>query len=118
MGYFNFALSLQAAPLDPSLSSFGRIVTFLLYPEALVSQWLGQLPLQLLGSIKSISVMGEYTVVPHWSLESTREGLMECHISLLMSLQLAKVHWQLVGDKCLFFNLIIILWINTLQAVL
>lgn len=113
MGYFSFALSLQAAPLDPSLSSCGRIVTFLLYPEALVSQWLGQLPLQLLGSIKSISVMGEYTVVPDWSPESTRGGLMECHVSLLMSL-----HWQLVGDERLFFNSIIILWINTLQAVL
>ena len=84
VGYFIFALSLQAAPLVSSLSSCGRIVTFLLYPEVLVSQWLGKLPLQLLGSSKSISVMGEYTVVPNWSLESTCGGLMECHTSLLM----------------------------------
>ena len=32
--------------------------------------------------------------------------------------QLATVHWQLVDDERLFFNLIVILWINTLQAVL
>lgn len=71
-------LPLGSVPPGGSLACTPLILcgnlTCFLHPEALVSQELGQLAWQLLGSIKRISVGGENTAAPNSSPESPVEG--------------------------------------------
>lgn len=43
---------------------------------------------------------------------------MEFPVSLLRCLELAQVHQRRADSDCLVFTLIVIAWVNTLQAVL